>query len=131
MKNFVSKTQKTGEIGENIACKYLENNGFKVIDRNYTRKWGEIDVVATRKNMLHLIEVKSVFCDDLDMEAIMIRPEENLHGRKLARLRKIIQTYFADKKMPNDRKWQFDLACVYIDKQNKKAKVKILENIIL
>jgi Holliday junction resolvase-like predicted endonuclease len=42
MKKFTSNTQKTGLLGENIACKYLSDRGFDVLERNYTKKWGEI-----------------------------------------------------------------------------------------
>ena len=45
-KVFTSKTQKRGETGENIAVFYLERQGFKIIDRNYTVKAGEIDIIG-------------------------------------------------------------------------------------
>jgi putative endonuclease len=35
---------KIGSYGEDIAAKYLEKHGHKVIDRNYLKKWGEIDL---------------------------------------------------------------------------------------
>jgi len=59
-KVFTSKTQKTGEIGENIAVKFLVKHGYTIIDRNYTKKWGEIDIVAEKHEKLYFIEVKSV-----------------------------------------------------------------------
>ncbi len=52
--------QKIGKIGEDCACKYLENAGYKIIDRNYLKKWGEIDIVAKKGKKIHFIEVKSV-----------------------------------------------------------------------
>lgn len=36
-----------GQWGEEIACKYLENKGYIVLDRNFRRKWGEIDIVCS------------------------------------------------------------------------------------
>ena len=59
-KVFTSDTQKTGEIGENIAVKFLVKQGFSILDRNYTKKWGELDIVAKKDNKLYFIEVKSV-----------------------------------------------------------------------
>ena len=60
MKHFTSDTQKTGEIGENVAVKFLMKHGFAILDRNYTKKWGEIDIVAEKDSKLHFVEVKSV-----------------------------------------------------------------------
>ena len=51
-------TREKGNVGEDIACKFLVKNGFNVIDRNYYKKWGELDVVAKRGNELHFFEVK-------------------------------------------------------------------------
>ena len=47
-KVFTSKSQRIGEIGESVACIYLTNHGYRVIGRNYTRKWGEIDIIAEK-----------------------------------------------------------------------------------
>jgi len=41
-KVFTSETQKIGEIGENIACKFLMKHGFSILDRNYTKKVGRV-----------------------------------------------------------------------------------------
>lgn len=46
MKKFTSSTQKTGRLGEDIACKYLFSKGFQIVECNYTKKWGGIDIVA-------------------------------------------------------------------------------------
>ena len=59
-KVFTSKTQQTGEIGENIAVKFLVKHGYSILERNYTKKWGEIDVIAEKEGKLYFIEVKSV-----------------------------------------------------------------------
>ena len=55
MKKFTSKSQKIGQIGENVASKYLVKHGFSIVERNYTKKWGEIDIVARKEKRIHLI----------------------------------------------------------------------------
>src|SRR3989344_5717759 len=52
--------RKSGDIGENIACNFLKRRGFEILERNYSKKWGEIDIVTKRAGLIHFIEVKSV-----------------------------------------------------------------------
>lgn len=58
----MTKTQKQiiGDLGEGVVCNYLKNKGFCVIQRNYWKPWGEIDIIAKKGNILHFIEVKTV-----------------------------------------------------------------------
>ena len=144
-KNFTSKTQKIGEIGENIAVKFLMKHGFSVLDRNYTKKWGEIDIVAENNDKLFFIEVKSVSRDlnivthetlkksQLPVGQIFdnYRPEENMHPWKMKRLSRTIQTYLLAKKIPDEKEYQVDLLIVYLDLGHKKAKIKLVNDIIL
>jgi putative endonuclease len=127
-----TEKRKIGDIGEDIACKYLENKGFVVKTRNYLKPWGEIDIVAEKANILRFVEVKSVSCESLkSISRETPRPEENMHERKVHRLHRAIQTYLLDKKVPERVNWQIDLACVYLDFTAKKGRVELLENIIL
>jgi putative endonuclease len=140
-KVFTSEKQKTGEIGENIATKFLVKHNFDILDRNYTKKWGEIDIIAQKGNKLYFVEVKSVSRETLDVfvpnsyndsdERYQHRPEDNMHPWKLKRLSRTIQTYLLSKKVPDDQEWQVDLLVVYLDIRNKKAKVKVVSDIIL
>ena len=60
MKRFTSKTQKIGEIGEKIAEMFLVKHGFTVIDRNFTHKLGEIDIIAKKNSKIFFFEVKTI-----------------------------------------------------------------------
>ena len=133
-KVFTSEKQKIGEIGENIAVKFLMRHGFSVIDRNYTKKWGEIDIIAKKSEKLYFVEVKSVSRDTLDNvspETDTYKPEDNMHPWKLKRMSRTIQTYLLSKKIGDDVEWQVDLLVVFLDLKNKKAKVKVVSDIIL
>ena len=140
-KVFTSKTQKTGEIGENIAVKFLVKHGYSIIERNYTKKWGEIDIIAKKQGKLYFIEVKSV--SRITLEGVTretsqnggskddYKPEDNMHPWKLKRLSRTIQTYLVSNKVSEDTEWQVNLLVVYLDLDNKKAKIKVVEDIIL
>ena len=124
------KTRKriTGDIGEGIACFYLKKHGFIIKDRNYLKKWGEIDIVAIKDDVLHFIEVKSI--KDRG-EGARYRPEENVTNLKLKKLRKMIQIYMSDKKYDHEKIFQFHVITVTINIETGKSLVKMLENIIL
>lgn len=138
MKNFTSNSQKIGELGEDIACKFLTKHGYSVLERNYTKKWGEIDIIAEKNDTLYFIEVKSKSVSNLDFVSHLFdgkanetgRPEDNMHPWKLKRLSRTIQTYLIHKRIGNTS-WQFDLLVVYLDIDQRKARVRKVENIIL
>lgn len=141
-KVFTSKTQKIGETGENIAVKFLVKHNFLIKERNYTKKWGEIDIIAEKEEKLYFIEVKSVsrynlnnISDSNDDNVTRetsdeYQPEDNMHPWKLKRLSRTIQTYLLSKKR-EDMEWQVDLLVVNLDLKNKKARVKVVSDIIL
>ncbi len=123
MKKFTSQSQRIGEKGEALACQFLKNHGYTLLERNYTRKWGEIDIVCCKDDVIHFIEVKSV-----SRENEAVRPEENMHSLKQRRLARTIATYLAYRKI--DR-WQCDLVCVLLDDAQRRAEVRMVEDIIL
>ena len=141
-KVFTSETQKIGEIGENIATKFLMKHGFDIKDRNYTKKWGELDIVAEKENKLHFVEVKSVSRDfdfvssfnrtqGVSRGTNTWRAEDNMHPWKLKRLSRTIQTYLLSKNVDEDKEWQVDLLVVYLCEKERKARVKVVSDIIL
>ncbi|MCG2694717.1 YraN family protein, partial [Candidatus Parcubacteria bacterium] len=71
----MAKTQKQiiGNLGEGIACNYLKNEGFNIIERNYWKPWGEIDIIAQKGAILHFVEVKSV--------SSVLKTEDTAEGR--------------------------------------------------
>jgi putative endonuclease len=129
----MAKHNQIGVIGEDIATKYLQNKGFSVIDRNYRKKWGELDIIAQKDACLHFVEVKTVSRNSYDgkfkQEINDYKPEDNMHPRKLERLKRAIQTYMLEKRV--DDNWQFDLACVFLDQEKRVAKIKYIENLII
>lgn len=137
MKKFTSNSQKIGELGEEIACKYLTRHGFNIFERNYTRKWGEIDIIAKKEESLFFIEVKArqvetgFFEENIEFfKNNEVRPEDNMHPWKMKRLRRVVETYLISKRLGNIN-WQFDLLLVYLDINSRKARVRVVNNIIL
>ncbi len=141
----MSKTakQEVGQLGEDFAVKHLVKHSFRILDRNYRKPWGEIDIIAKKDNILHFIEVKTVSY----LPATLSRseggrgetsnPEENVHFWKRQRLARVIQTYLAGKissdisDISDDTEWQVDVMAIFIDKKTGETKSRITENILL
>lgn len=130
----MAEHNKIGTIGENIATRFLMKQGFSIVERNYRKKWGEIDIIALKNKELHFIEVKSISCRDLDYVTRVTknhRPEENVHFRKRQRLGRAIETYLLEKYKKTDVEWVFDVIAVYISLKDKKTKIHLMEGIVL
>ena len=129
-----TEKRKTGDLGEKIASEWLENNRFSIILRNYSKKWGEIDIIAKKFKKIHFIEVKTVTrenLDDVSRESDSFRPEDNIHPWKLKRISRTIQSYVLENEIGDDKDWQFDVMTVYLDVEKKEAKVEFMTDIIL
>ncbi len=52
-------TKAIGNIAENMACEYLKNEGYEIIERNFTTDIGEIDIIAKKEDVVAIVEVKA------------------------------------------------------------------------
>ncbi len=135
VKKTETPKQKVGRIGENTACTFLVKHGFTILERNYLKKWGEIDIIAEKSKTTHFVEVKTVSREnikDVSYETLDThgRPEENIHPWKMKRLSRTIQSYLLEKEAVNGE-WQFDVVAVFLDIKNKEARCRFYKNIIL
>jgi putative endonuclease len=49
----------TAVLGEDAACEFLKKKGYKILERNFRKGYGEIDIIAIFKNILVFVEVKT------------------------------------------------------------------------
>ncbi len=139
--NVRARNRLKGNLGENIACKYLMERGFDISDRNYRKPWGELDIIAVKDSVIHFVEVKSVAVrglPSLRLEKGSIHdglpahsPEENVHAFKLKQIRKMIRTYFSEREVECEREFRFHVICVYLNMDTRLARVRWIENIII
>ncbi len=120
--------QKIGKIGEDLAAKYLKRKGYKIIQRNYREKWGEIDIIAQKKNDLVFVEVKTIaYYRFPQTKNPSLLPEDEITTKKINNLNKTILYYLNKNKISNS--YQLDLITIKIDKTNKKYRLKHYKNI--
>ena len=80
--------RKFGDAGEELACRYLEKNGYKILERNkYYSRFCELDIVAQEKNTIVFVEVKTRRTNDYGtpMEAVTkttLKPELKIQHMK-------------------------------------------------
>ncbi|MBI2454444.1 MAG: YraN family protein [Parcubacteria group bacterium] len=145
MEHNQPKHLQTGKIGEDIACDFLKKKGYKIIDRNFKRKWGEIDIVCHKKRTLSdkissiwnknpdsvLHGTKIVFVEVKTLNSnYSLDPEDNLTQQKQKKLIRTCQLYISEKKLDPDMDWQIDAILIILDTQSKKAKIKHMEGVI-
>lgn len=108
-------SKEKGNIAEDKACKFLLENGFSIVERNFYSRFGEIDIIASKDNALHFVEVKS----GLDYEIAIA----NITPRKLNRFIKTVQVYL--KKNTLDVAYTIDAVIV------TPKEIDLVENITL
>ena len=128
------RKNKIGAWGEEIAVNYLKEAGFSILDTNYLKKWGEIDIVARENNKIRFVEVKTVSYETREfLERAILnknwRPEENVHKNKLNRWHRVIESWLSENKYEGD--WQIDIMAIRLVPREKYATVKLLQNIII
>lgn len=120
-----------GKIGEDIVKTFLVKHGFTVLQRNYRVPGGELDVIAEKDNILHFVEVKSLKVKDFKGVGTMsIKPEDNLTEHKWKHVVRSALLYNTKHNAGKGAKrWQIDLACVYIHTTLREGRVTLMQNI--
>lgn len=96
--------EKRGRRAEDIAALVLRLKGFKILERRYKTKLGEIDIIARRKNILAIIEVKQ--------RRTVESGHESLHPMTLRRIEEAADLYQTRNSHVRDLEMRFDVIFV-------------------
>jgi putative endonuclease len=76
----MAKHTDTGKVGEELAVNYFSQNGYVILHKNWRHSHWEVDIIATKDNLLHFIEVKTRTTKKFGL------PEESVTKKKIQNL---------------------------------------------
>lgn len=100
-----------GKEGEEMAENYLRKQGYEIIEMNHQTKFGELDIIATKNNILIFVEVKFKQTEDYGT------PEEMIGKNKLMQVQRIAEMYLLNNPdiAKNYDSYQIDAICIVED----------------
>lgn len=109
-----------GNIGEELAVRYLTNKNYLILNKNYYIKGGEVDIVAWDKASQEVvfIEVKTRTSRQYGW------PEEAVNPKKRHFLAKTANRYLAHHHYPFDQNYRFDSLAIELDFKTRMAKIR-------
>jgi putative endonuclease len=101
------ENKELGRRGEEAASRFLKKQGYRIVERNYTCKLGEIDLIAYEKDTLSFIEVKTRTSLQYGPPQLAVHPFKQRQLAKTA-------LYFLKEKRLDDPKARFDVVAVIL-----------------
>ena len=120
MSNIQQNNIDKGKAGEEIAKNYLIKNNFDIIEQNWRYKHLEVDIIASKKNILHIIEVKTRYTKLFGL------PEAGYTKQKMENLKKIAEKYQSIN--PVWKYIQFDIVSI-IMQNNEVEEIFFIEDV--
>ncbi|MBU1024096.1 YraN family protein [bacterium] len=108
---------KLGKEGEETASEHLANIGYNIVERNYRSRAGEIDIIAEKDNTIFFVEVKT---------RRSVEFKESYSDRQRIRLRKLAQTYVAEKEI--DKQVSFLVLGISGDPRSSDFRIELIED---
>ncbi len=114
------KTKTVGNLGERDAVKFLKKNRYKILEKNYTTKFGEIDIIAEKDGCICFVEVKTRSSEKFG------EPRDAVNYNKQKKIISVANYYMLGKEECSIR---FDVIEVRFSKEyNKVMEIEHIEN---
>ncbi len=115
-------TKITGNYGEDLAVKYLKEQGYEILERNYLIRGGEIDIVCKDKDTLVFVEVKTRYSHQFGS------PSESMTYWKIKALLKTAKFYI-QKINWGEKEYRLDFVSVDFSEDVESPKIELIKNI--
>jgi len=99
--------KELGRKGEEVAFRFLKKKGYKIIEKNYVCKMGEMDIIAREKDTLVFIEVKTRTSMAFGPPQLAVNSTKQMQLSKVA-------LYFLKEKRLEDIKARFDVVAILL-----------------
>lgn len=119
---MTTERTKTGLEAESLVSSHLAGKGYTILDRNWRRPWGELDIVASYRGVVHFVEVKASRANVAGFEPFL-----RADGHKMHKVQRTAQTWLATKRCGPDTEWQLDIVSVVLAPEG--PKIEVFENI--
>jgi putative endonuclease len=114
---------RLGALGERLAAEHLVRRGFRILERNYRTRWGELDIVAFDGQTLAFCEVKTRRVGQAGST-----PFESIHRRKRKSVRKMAGSWMRDRSArPTAPAIRCDAIAVTFDRAGRLLAIEHLE----
>lgn len=94
----------TGKKGEDMVASFLRKKGYSILKRNYRCRYGEIDIISQKENIIAFTEVKTRH------EKSLVSPKEAVTGKKMTRITSTAQDYLTKTRSSDHIQPRFDVA---------------------
>ena len=108
--------RELGEKGEELALRFLKKKGYRLIEKNYVCKMGEMDIIAKEKDTLVFIEVKTRTSTEFGP------PQLAVNSRKQRQLSKVALNYLNEKQL-KDVKARFDVVAILLRQKGEEIEL--------
>jgi len=108
--------KELGKKGEEKAVRFLKKKGYRIIEKNYVCKMGEMDIIAKDKDTLTFIEVKT------RTSAEFGPPQLAVNSSKQRQLSKVALNYLKEKQL-EDVKARFDVVAILLEQEKEKIEL--------
>ncbi len=154
---MINTTKNKGSRGETIACEYLENLGYKILNKNKSTKFGELDIISESKDKtMVFVEVKTIYTkNDGELKSLAtcsqesgnkvdklgkvwqntskiadyLSPEDHMSKSKIIKTKRMAQWYFNQYPDTSIKNYQIDLIAIEITDNKNNILIRHYKNI--
>ncbi len=116
------KSKRVGEIGEKIALRYFKKKRYRLVKRNFSSRFGEIDLIVKKKKQLVFVEVKTRLGKG--------RGEWSINSNKIAQVQRMAEAYLIKNKL-DFKNLRIDAVCIDLNHDLQADDLRHYKNLTL
>jgi putative endonuclease len=118
---MLDSRKELGARGEKLAARFLKRRGYKIIQRNYRCKLGEIDIIAQQDKTIVFVEVRTKQTERFGA------PQYSITATKRRQISKVALSYIREKRLMG-QSCRFDVMAVIFSPESRKPRIDHIQN---